>query len=82
MPLALFSHTVDEMMLVSDDEIAMAIRLLVETAHQIVEGAGAAPLAAALQRREDLAGKNVGLILSGGNITIEQLKQILRGETP
>jgi threonine dehydratase len=82
MPLALLSHTVDEMMLVSDDEIAMAIRLLIETAHQIVEGAGAAPLAAALQRRNDLAGKNVGLILSGGNITIEQISQILRGETP
>ena len=42
MPLALFSHMVDEIMLVSDDEIAMAIRLLIETARQIVEGAGAA----------------------------------------
>jgi threonine dehydratase len=82
MPLALLSRTVDEIMLVSDDEIATAIRMLIETARQIVEGAGAAPLAAAMQRRDQLAGKNVGLILSGGNITIEQLRQIIRGETP
>ena len=77
-----FSHTVDEIMLVSDDEIARAIRLLIETARQVVEGAGAAALAAAIKRRDELAGKNVGLILSGGNITIEQLAQIIRGETP
>ena len=82
MPLALLSHTVDEIMLVSDDEIARAIRLLIEMARQIVEGAGAAALAAALKRRDELAGKTVGLILSGGNITIDQLAQIIRGETP
>ncbi len=82
MPLALFSHTVDEIMLVSDDEIAAAIWLLIETAHQIVEGAGAAALAAVINRRNELAGKNIGLILSGGNITADQLRQIIRGEKP
>ncbi len=82
MPLALLPRMVDEIMLVSDDEIAAAIRLLIETARQIVEGAGAAPLAAAMQRRDQLAGKNVGLIVSGGNITIEQLKRIVHGEKP
>ena len=73
---------VDEIMLVSDDEIAASIRMLIETAHQVVEGAGAASLAAAMQRRDELAGKNVGLIVSGGNITIEQLKRIVLGEKP
>ena len=58
--------------------LAAAIRLLIETARQIVEGAGAAALAAAMQRRGELAGKNVGLIVSGGNITIEQLKRIVQ----
>ena len=82
MPLALFPRLVDEIMLVSDDEIAAAIRLLIETARQIVEGAGAAALAAAIQRRDELAGKKVGLILSGGNITMEQLKRIILGEKP
>ena len=82
MPLALFSRMIDEIMLVSDNEIAAAIRLLVNTARQVAEGAGAAALAAAMQRRDELAGKNVGLILSGGNITIDQLTQIIGGDTP
>jgi threonine dehydratase len=82
MPLALLPRMVDEIMLVSDDEIIAAIRLLIETARQVVEGAGAATLAAAMQRRDELAGKNVGLIVSGGNITIEQLKRIIHGEKP
>ena len=77
MPLALFPRLVDEMVLVSDDEIAAAIRLLLTTARQVVEGAGAAAVAAAMKRRDQLAGKNVGLILSGGNITIDQLSRII-----
>jgi threonine dehydratase len=82
MPLALLPRLVDEIMLVSDQEIAAAIRLVLETARQIVEGAGAAALAAAFKRRDELADKNVGLIISGGNITTEQLKRIIRGEEP
>ena len=82
MPLALFPRLVDEMVLVSDDEIAAAIRLLLATARQVVEGAGAAPVAAAMQRRDQLAGKNVGLILSGGNITIDQLSRVINHECP
>jgi threonine dehydratase len=82
MPLALFPRLVDEMVLVSDDEIVAAIRLLLTTARQVVEGAGAAAAAAAMQGRGQLAGKNVGLILSGGNITIEQLSRIINHERP
>jgi threonine dehydratase len=82
MPLALFPRLVDEMVLVSDDEIAAAIRLLLTAARQVVEGAGAAAVAAAMQRRDQLAGKNVGLILSGGNITLDQLSRIINHECP
>lgn len=82
MPLALFSHMVGEIVLVSDDKIASVIRLLVNTSRQVAEGAGTAPLAAAIQRRDELASENVGLILSGGNITVDQMTQIVRGETP
>ena len=57
MPLALLPRVVDEIMLVSDDEIAAAIRLLIETARQVVEGAGAAALAAAIKRRDDARGQ-------------------------
>jgi len=82
MPMALLPRLVDEIVLVNDDEIAAAIRLLIETARQIAEGAGAAATAAAMARRGELAGKTVGVILSGGNITSEQLKRIINHEPP
>jgi threonine dehydratase len=71
---------VDEVLLVSDEQIALAIRLLIETSRQVAEGAGAAAIAAAMQMRDELSGKKVGLMLSGGNITAEQLKRILSFE--
>ena len=80
LPLALLPRLVDELMLVGDDELVAAIRLLLETARQVTEGAGAAATAAALARRAELAGKKVGLVLSGGNITAEQLRRILNRE--
>ena len=82
MPLALFSTLVDDIVLVSDDQIAAAIRLIAETTHQVAEGAGAAAVAAAAARPAELAGKCVGLILSGGNITIDQLSRILNHLPP
>lgn len=82
MPLALLPGLVDEIVLVDDDAIAAAIRLILDSARQVAEGAGAAPVAAAMARREELAGKNVGLILSGGNITTEQLRRILNHDRP
>jgi len=67
---------------VSEDEIAEAIRIYYTATHNLVEGAGAAPLAALLQQRRRHAGKRVGLILSGGNIDMPVFAQILRGQTP
>ena len=58
----------DRIVEVSDAEIATAMRAYYEDTHQLTEGAGAAALAALLQERERMAGKRVGLILSGGNI--------------
>jgi threonine dehydratase len=80
--LDVLPRVIDQIVLVSDHEIASAIRLLFETARQVAEGAGAAALAAAVARGSDLTGKTVGLILSGGNITGAQLTRILNGETP
>jgi len=67
---------------VSEDEIAEAIRIYYTATHNLAEGAGAAPLAALLKEKERYAGKRVGLILSGGNIDMAVLDQILRGQTP
>jgi threonine dehydratase len=80
--LTLMPRVIDDFVLVSDDELASAIRLLVETARQVAEGAGAATVAAAMARRSTLTGKTAGLILSGGNITRAQLSRILSGEPP
>lgn len=55
---------------VSDDEIAEAMRIYWTDTHNLVEGAGAAPLAALLQERERMAGKRVGVVISGGNIDL------------
>jgi threonine dehydratase len=58
----------DRIVQVSDAEIADAMRAYYEDTHQLTEGAGAASLAALMQERGRLAGKRVGLVLSGGNI--------------
>ena len=75
--LGILRDNIDDFILVSEDEIKDAIRLYVEKAHIIAEGAGAAPLAAAYKIRDRLKGKKVVLILSGGNLTAETLKGIL-----
>jgi len=67
---------------VSEDEIAEAIRIYYTTTHNLAEGAGAAPLAALLQEKQRHAGKRAGLILTGGNIDMAALAQILGGQTP
>lgn len=67
---------------VGEDAIAEAMRIIFDDTHQIAEGAGAAPLAALLQERDSLAERNVGVILSGGNIERARLLQVLSGTTP
>jgi threonine dehydratase len=70
--------TVDEVMLVTDDEILDALRMLFETTAVVVEPAGAAGVAAAASRRAELAGKMVAMPLTGGNVTREQIRTWLR----
>ncbi len=67
---------------VTDDELAGAMRAYYTDTHNLAEGAGAAPLAAALQERERLAGRKAGVILSGGNVDAAVFARVLAGETP
>jgi threonine dehydratase len=67
----------DDFRLVEDAAIKEAIVLLLEHTHNLAEGAGAVPLAAALAMKERLAGKKVVLILSGGNLALSRLQEIL-----
>ena len=67
----------DDFVTVSEQEMAAAVRALIADAHTLAEGAGAASLAAALKLRERLAGRRVGLVITGGNISPAQLRAIL-----
>ena len=60
---------------VSDEEVGEAIRAYWTDTHNLAEGAGAAALAAALSEKDSLAGKRVGLILSGGNIDFDLFRR-------
>jgi threonine dehydratase len=74
-------HVVDDFVLVDDADIRRAILLLLEHTHNLAEGAGAAPLAAALQLKARLAGRKVVLVMSGGNLAVITLRHILRKQT-
>jgi threonine dehydratase len=69
---------IDEIVLVSEEEMKKAIVTLLETTHQLAEGAGAASTAAAFQLREQLQGKRVALPLTGGNLTLKSLSDIFK----
>ncbi|HKF45593.1 MAG TPA: threonine/serine dehydratase [Thermoanaerobaculia bacterium] len=66
--------------LVSEGEMAEAVRVLLRTTHNLAEGAGAAGLAGLMKLREELAGRKVGILLSGGNIDGETLRRVVSGE--
>ena len=70
----------DDFVLVSDEDIRSAMVTIIDAAHTLVEAAGASSLAAAHRIRNQLKGKRVVLILSGGNITLGQLKELLLRE--
>ena len=67
---------------VSEAEIRRAMRILFTDTHNVAEGAGAAPLAAALQERQRLAGKRIAVIQSGGNIDRALFAEVLAEEEP
>ena len=65
---------------VSEAEIAEAVRTLLSTTHNLVEGAGAAGLAGLRRLSGRLSGKKVAIVLSGGNIDAATLSRVLNGE--
>jgi threonine dehydratase len=75
--LGLIEAHVDEVVTVSDDEIARSILVLLERAKQLVEGAGAASVAALLSDDVDVAGETVVPLLCGGNIDMSMLQTVL-----
>ncbi len=68
---------VDDIILVNENSIAMAIFLFLERKKLVVEGAGAVPLAALLEKREIFVGKKIVLVVSGGNIDFTLIDRII-----
>ena len=77
--LAVIRKGASRIVQVTDDEIASAIRAYWTDTHNLAEGAGAAPFAAALQEKAKIRGKRVGLILTGGNIDLDLFWKWLAG---
>jgi len=71
---------VDDIFLVSEDEIENALILLLEIEKTVVEGAGAAGLAGVIRNRHQFKGRKVGLVLSGGNIDSSMLSDVIAKE--
>ena len=76
-PLEIIRQNVDHIVTVSDDEIRSAMKICFTDTHNVVEGAGAASLAAAINEKPSLVRKKVGLILSGGNVDHDIFAKVL-----
>lgn len=76
---AIMQQYVDDMLLVREDELFAAIAQLIQHHAMIVEGAGAAPVAALLRYAERFVGRRVVLVLSGRNLDVSELTQALHG---
>ena len=81
-PLSILWRGLDDMVLVSERELQEAVAGMLEHGRVLAEPAGAAPLAAALKLRDGLRGRTVVLIVSGGNISMEQLRRCLGPADP
>jgi threonine dehydratase len=77
MTLEIMRRHVHDIILVSEQELRDAIRMVLQATHNLPEGAGAGSTAAALQLRDQLAGQTVVGILSGGNLDLRELTRIL-----
>jgi threonine dehydratase len=77
MPQQIMREHLHDFVLVSEDEIRSAQRTMIESTRNLIEAAGAATLAAALRLADELRGRRVALVASGGNLSREQLLEVL-----
>jgi threonine dehydratase len=77
LPQRVLAEHLDDFVLVTDDQLRAATLQLIEQTRNLIEPAGAAPLAAALKLRDRLSGRRVALVCSGGNISPAQLRELL-----
>jgi threonine dehydratase len=78
MTFNILKDELDDIVTLTEDELAEGVRMALRATHNLAEGAGAAPLAAAWKMRRELAGKSVVCVMSGGNMDTTVLRKILR----
>ena len=79
LPQAILRRHLDDFVLVSDNEMAAAVRLYLETTRNLTEEAGAASLAAAQKISQRLQERKIALVASGGNLSLTRLQGIVNG---
>jgi threonine dehydratase len=77
LPFGILKKELDDVITLTEEELAEGVRLALRTTHNLAEGAGAAPLMAAMKLRHQLAGKKVVSVMSGGNIDRATLSRVL-----
>jgi threonine dehydratase len=82
LPFGILKKELDDLVTLSEDELAEGIRLALRATHNLAEGAGAASLMAAMKLRDRLTGKKVVCVMSGGNVDRATLLRILPGAPP
>jgi threonine dehydratase len=82
LPQLILRELLDDFVLVSEDALKAATRLMIEKTRNLVEPAGAAALAAVLGDPERFAGRRVAIVCSGGNISPSQLTELWPHEAP
>jgi threonine dehydratase len=73
----ILKRELDDIITLTEPELEDGVRVALSTTHNLAEGAGAASLAAAIKMRDQLQGKTVVCVMSGGNMNMEMLKRIL-----
>ena len=77
LPFSIIKEGIHDIVTVSEEEIRAGIRSALRHTHNLAEGAGVAALAAAKKLKDKLAGQNVAMIMSGGNLDMDTLKEVL-----
>ena len=77
LPFGILKKELDDIVTLSEEKLAAGVRLALRSTHNLAEGAGAAPLMAAMKLRDRLAGMRVVCVMSGGNIDQATLKRVL-----
>jgi len=80
--LAIYGEAAARIVTVSEEEIAEAIRVYYRDIHNLAEGAGAAPLAALMSEKDRMQGREVAVILCGGNIDTDWFLTVMQGGVP